>query len=166
MARTLYGKLGLAFLVLVGLGGLLSVVMTLATTRLYLQEVNQRLNRDLAAGVVKEVPLLRGGEINQAALEDVFHMLMVVNPAIEVYLLDPEGRILAFSAPPGKVKRETIPLAPLEAFLAGERNLPIRGADPRALERRKVFSAAPVTHDGRLSVPVFSAAENAARTLA
>jgi signal transduction histidine kinase len=77
-------------------------------------------------------------------------MLMVVNPAIEVYLLDPEGRILGFSAPPGKVKREAIPLAPVEAFLAGEENLPIRGADPRDLERRKVFSAAPVVHDGRL----------------
>ena len=141
MARTLYGKLGLAFLVLVGLGGLLSVVMTLATTRLYLQEVNQRLNRDLAAGVVKEVPLLRGGEINQAALEDVFHMLMVVNPAIEIYLLDPEGRILGFSAPPGKVKRETIPLAPVEAFLAGERNLPIRGADHPKIDIDRYLSS-------------------------
>ena len=32
------------------------------------------------------------------------HNLMIVNPGIEVYLLDPEGGILAFSAPPGKVQ--------------------------------------------------------------
>ncbi|MCZ6707183.1 MAG: HAMP domain-containing sensor histidine kinase [Chloroflexi bacterium] len=124
--------------------------MTVTTTRLYIQEVNQRLNQALASGVVGEDILLRDGEINQAALADIFHMLMVINPAIEVYLLDPQGAILAFSAPPGKVKRRSVSLVPLEAFLAGERSFPIRGDDPRGLERRKVFSAAPVTHNGHL----------------
>ncbi len=120
MPRTLYGKLALAFLALIALSNVLYIVMTVMTTRLYIQEVNQRLNQALASGVVGEDILLRDGEINQAALADIFHMLMVINPAIEVYLLDPQGAILAFSAPPGKVKRRSVSLAPLEAFLAGE----------------------------------------------
>jgi signal transduction histidine kinase len=150
MPRTLYGKLVLAFLVLIGLGGALSLVLTLNATRHYIQEVNQGLNRTLAEGIVTEKPLLRGGTVDQVELKSLFDMLMVVNPAIEVYLLDPEGRILAFSAPPGKVKREAVALAPIEAFLAGEQRLPIRGDDPRDPGREKVFSAAALTDGGRL----------------
>jgi signal transduction histidine kinase len=76
-------------------------------------------------------------------------MLMVVNPSIEVYLLDPGGRILAFSAPPGRVVRERVDLAPVDHFLEGAR-LPVYGDDPRDRGAREVFSAAPIVSDGSL----------------
>jgi hypothetical protein len=71
-------------------------------------------------------------------------MLMVVNPRIELYLLDPDGRVLAFSAPPGRVQREQVNLTPIERLLAQPRDLPLLGDDPRSPEGRKVFSVAPV----------------------
>jgi signal transduction histidine kinase len=71
-------------------------------------------------------------------------MLMVINPAIEVYLLDPAGKILAFAAPHGKVKRGAVNLEPVQHFLEGNSALPVLGDDPRDRERQKVFSAAPV----------------------
>jgi two-component system OmpR family sensor kinase len=69
---------------------------------------------------------------------------MVINPAIEVYLLDADGRILAFSAPAEKVKRNHVDLAPVHAFLHDGDRLPIVGDDPRDSAGRKVFSAAPI----------------------
>ncbi len=142
--RSLYGKLVGAMVVLIGAIGLSYVILALGTTRLYLEEVNQKLHRSLAASLVAENELVRGQTINHEALEQAFHNLMIVNPAIEVYLLDPDGRILAFSAPPGKVRRERIDLAPVAAFLAGGEAFPIRGQDPRDPEGYKVFSAAPI----------------------
>ena len=150
MPRTLYGKLIAALMALIGLVGLFYVGLTVVTTRLYLQEINQTLHRSLAAGIVGETALMRDARIDRAGLEDVFHQLMVINPAIEVYLIDPEGRILAFSADPGKVKRERISLEPVRAYLAGGEDLPIRGDDPRDAAGRKVFSAAPIESNGRV----------------
>ena len=150
MIRTLYGKLVAALLGLIVLIGLLYVGLTLITTRLYLQEVNQTLNRSLAARIVGETWLMRDARVNEAALKDVFHQLMVINPGIEVYLIDASGKILAFSAAPDKVKRERISLAPVRAYLDGGEDLPIRGDDPRGLDRKKVFSVAPIETDGRL----------------
>ncbi len=142
MARTLYGKLVAALFALMALISLIYVALTVTTTRLYLQEVNQKLNQTLAANIVAETPLLQGRTVNRAAFEGLFHSLMVINPSIELYLIDPEGVILFYNAPPGRVKRDRVSLAPIQAFIAGAEAFPIRGDDPRDLRRRKVFSAA------------------------
>ncbi len=151
MPRTLYGKLALAFLILIGLISAIYVALTLWATRLYLQEVNQKLNQTLATGIVAQTPLLQGGAVNQAAFAGLFQTLMVINPSIELYLLDPQGAILAYNAPPGRVKRARVSVAPIEAFLGGAEELPIRGDDPRDPRGSKVFSAAPVHEGDRLA---------------
>jgi two-component system OmpR family sensor kinase len=150
MAGNLYRKLAAVLLVSFCLIGTLYILLTLYTNRLYFQEVNQKLNRTLAKNLASEKILMVNGRVNQKALRDVIGMLMVVNPGIEVYLLDPNGAVLSFSAPPGKVKRKKVSLAPLNRFLNGTEALPILGDDPRALNRRKVFSAAPLFRNGRL----------------
>jgi two-component system, OmpR family, sensor kinase len=146
--KTLYGKLSAALLLLFACIGVLFVLVTLFTTRGHLREMNQRLNRSLAGHIASEMPLLRGGGVNEGATRELFQMLMAVNPGIEVYLLDRNGTILSYSAPPGKVKRATVSLAPIRRFLTGSEALPILGDDPRDPERRKVFSAARIPADG------------------
>jgi two-component system OmpR family sensor kinase len=150
MFRTLYGKLVAVLAGIFGLIGILTLVLTFFTTRLYLAEVNQKLNRTLAGHLVSEETLLKNGRINPGALKDVFHMLMVINPSIEIYLLDPSGKILAYSAPPGKVKRDRVALGPVRKFLTQSPALPILGDDPRGTDRKKVFSAAPITVDHKV----------------
>lgn len=142
MFRTLYGRLAAALLGLFLLFGAFHVASTFLTTRRYLQEVDQRLNRTLAGHLVSEEILMTDGRINRKALERIFHMLMVINPSIEIYLLDPSGSILAFSAPAGTVKRERVALEPIGRFLASAERLPILGDDPRDFRRQKVFSVA------------------------
>jgi signal transduction histidine kinase len=155
MFQTLYGKLVAAFLALLLLLGLVYLGLTLVMTPLYVQEVNQSLNRSLADHIVESKPLIQDRQVNQAALEDIFHMLMVINPGIEIYLVDPEGRLMAYSAPPGKVKRERVSLAPISAFLEGQTALPVLGDDPRHPSRSKIFSAAPIMSQGRLQGYVY-----------
>jgi signal transduction histidine kinase len=77
---------------------------------------------------------------------DLFNMLMVVNPSIEVYLLDADGVILAHQAPPGRLQRDRVDPQPIRAFLAGE-PLPLAGDNPRGPTRRETFSATPLRKD-------------------
>lgn len=102
----------------------------------------QELHRSLATNLVNEGPLLQGNEIQPDALEHVFHTLMVINPSIEVYLLDPHGRILSYSAPYKRVQLEHVDLGPVRTFIANGAQFPIVGDNPRAPGQRQVFSAA------------------------
>lgn len=149
MLKTLYGKLAAVLLVLFFTIGLLYIALTLFTTRMYLQEVNQKLNRALARHLVTDRLLMKEGVVNHEALKEVFHMLMVINPSIEIYLLDTQGTILTFSAPAEKVKRSHISLVPVKRFLSETEAFPIFGDDPRDLERKKVFSVSPIPVSGQ-----------------
>ena len=147
--RSLYAKLAIIITILFGLVGMVFVLLMIQATARYQQEVAQKLNATLAEHIVEGQSLFRDGKIDHAALEDLFHNLMVINPRVELYLLDADGRILDFSAPPGKVQLKHVDLAPIRHFIRGDYTPPLRGEDPRSLERHKVFSAAPIDVDGR-----------------
>jgi len=142
--RTLSARLSLVLLMLFLLVGVLFITIVRFSTDLYQQEVTQKLNRDLAAHAIAEKPLLLNRHVNQEALEGLFHSMMLINPSIEVYLLDARGNILAYSAPPGKVQRQRIDLDDVHAFITGAKPLPLLGEDPRNAEGKKIFSAAAI----------------------
>jgi signal transduction histidine kinase len=144
MIRTLYGRLAAALLVILILVGGLFFVAGLASARHFLNEVHQKLNRDLAEHLVADSLPMENGEIRPEELEHIFHVLMVINPSIEVYLLDPEGQILAYSAPKGIVVRDSVGLGPIRRVLETDSRLPILGDDPRDESGSKVFSAAAI----------------------
>jgi signal transduction histidine kinase len=77
-------------------------------------------------------------------------MLMVINPSIEVYLLDRGGKILAYSADPEKVVRKEVSLEPVKKWLNKTATVPVLGDDPRSLEGKKIFTAAPIEPEERL----------------
>ena len=149
MLKTLYGKFATVLLVLFCSIGVLYIFLTIFTTRMYLQEVNQKFNRTLAKDLVTDRLLTSQGEVNQDALKELFHMLMVINPNIEIYLLDPHGTIVAYSAPTEKVKRSNISLKPVKRFLSEVDAFPILGDDPRDVNREKVFSVSPIPLIGK-----------------
>jgi signal transduction histidine kinase len=93
---------------------------------------------------------MEDNRISEKGLKDVFNMLMVVNPSIEIYLLNPDGKILAFSAPPGKVKLDRVDLVPIKKWFEGDIKYPLTGDDPRNPARKKVFSAARIPEQGKL----------------
>lgn len=148
MFKTIYSKIAAILLGVFCIIGLLYILLTLFTTRLYVQEGAQRLNRDLASYLASQKSYIQNGRINQEALKESFDMLMSINHNIEVYLLGPDGEVLAYSAPPGKVVRASVSLEPLNRFLTGSDNLPILGDDPRDPKGQKVFSVAQIPPEG------------------
>lgn len=110
----------------------------------------QRLSSGLAQQIVAREPLLDAhGEVNRQTLKSLFDRLMTFNPSVELYLLSPDGDLLADAAPPGHIQRQLIDMAPVQAFLTGSAS-PVYGDDPRSPDGRKVFSAAPLRVDGQL----------------
>jgi signal transduction histidine kinase len=148
MLRSLYAKLAVALLGLLAVVGGLLVVVSVTTTDLYQQEANQKLNLMLAELIVSERDLMRDSRVNNAAVKEIFSMLMTVNPSIEVYLLDRQGTILSYSAEPGKVKRTAVDLGPITALMEGRQSYPILGDDPRSAGGRKIFSASRIPRTG------------------
>jgi len=150
MFRTLYSRLALTLFILLCLVGVILIQVIGHSSSLYQQEVAQKLNRDLAAHIVAEQPLIQNGDINRPALDHLFHQLMVINPSIELYLLDEIGDVLGYSAPEGKVKRSRVSLQPVRDFLEGNARFPLKGDDPRNPDGRKVFSAARIMNQDGL----------------
>ena len=149
MSRSLYGKLALVLLFLFCAVGVLYTLLTVFTTRMYQQEVNQKLNRVLARNIVADQLLSSQGEVSPYALKELFHLLMVVNPSIEMYLLNANGVIVNFSAPAEKVKRSSVSLEPIHHFLSKADTYPILGDDPRDVTRKKVFSVSAIPLHGQ-----------------
>ncbi len=131
-------------LVLAALFVLLGVIFMLILRHfsdMYRDEVNQRMNADLAMVIARENRTIDKGAIDLPGLTALLPYVMKVNPAAEVYLLDATGSVLAFSGPTAPV-RTTVDLAPVRAFLSMAQPLPILGTDPRAAVAHRIFSAA------------------------
>jgi len=143
MLRTLYSKLALTLVAILIAIGLLYGILSLAMTRHYQQEVVQNLNRDLASHLIVDRQLLHDGMLDQVAIKKTFDRYMSVNPSIEIYLLDANGKIMSYSADPGKVKRTHVSLTPIREFLNGK-TFPLAGDDPRSHDRQKIFSVAEI----------------------
>ncbi len=150
MFRRLSNKLIFTMLALMLMLSASFICYAILNTPMFLQELNQQLNLKLAANIVREKNLMIDHRVNDEALQSVFMGLMVVNPVIEVYLVDAEGKLLAWSAPDGVVKRRYIDMAPVKEFLSAGMHSPILGNDPRDLGRDKVFSAAEIKQNGQL----------------
>jgi signal transduction histidine kinase len=118
------------------------------------QESLQRLSHGLARHIVEHWPEVAGsGASEQATKMALMNMLMVVNPGIEVYLLDADGRVAGYVGDPADVRQAGVDLDAVRHFLAGG-PLPLYGTDPKAAGGgpRKLFSAAmfpPKTGDVR-----------------
>ncbi len=150
MLTTLYSRLALTLFILLCLVGIMLVQVIGHSSTLYQQEVAQKLNRELASHIVAEQTLIQDHKINNQALDHLFHQLMVINPSIELYLLDEQGSVLGYSAPEGKVKRTQVALEPVRKFLDGSARFPLKGDDPRNPAGRKVFSAARIVNEDGL----------------
>lgn len=134
---SLYAKLASILVLIILTMGFVYGFITFSVTHDYMQEITQEFNRDLATNLVGERDIVVDGRINTEALEQTFHDFMTVNPNIEIYLLDLEGKILSYSADPGKVKRDTVSLQPIQAFFQGKL---VPGDDPRSFSVQKAFS--------------------------
>lgn len=144
----LWQKLAVVFCALVLVCGAVLLAMQMRMSVRHEQEVVQRLSLGLAAHIAQRSEVMDESGMRQPQVRALFGQLMAVNPSVEAYLLDTRGRIVGHDAPEGHVLRTHVALAPIQALLSGQ-PLPILGDDPRSVDRRKVFSAAPLIVKGR-----------------
>ncbi|WP_233835516.1 sensor histidine kinase [Paraburkholderia sp. ZP32-5] len=147
MNLTLTQRLSLVFsaLLLACCGA--SAWLQIRSSDLHEMEVVQNLSRDLADHIAHRTTLMDANGLRPDAVRQLFGQLMRVNPSVEVYLLDSQGHIQGDDAPVGHVKRDKVDLAPIRQFISGHA-LPILGDDPRSVDGKKVFSAAPLRLTG------------------
>jgi len=108
------------------------------------QESQQRLSHGLARHIVGHWPEITSpnrDEAERSARSALLSMLMTVNPGVQVYLLDADGRVQHYIGEPGMVRQFQVDLEVIRAFLAGA-ELPLRGTDPMGSGIPRVFSAA------------------------
>ncbi len=144
----LWQKLAAVFAALLVLCSLALLGMQMRMALRHEQEVVQRLSLGLAAHIAQRSELMDQAGMREPEVRALFGQLMAVNPSVEVYLLDEQGRVLGHDAPSGHLHRDKVDLAPLKALLAGGA-LPILGDDPRSASGRKVFSVARLVVQGR-----------------
>jgi len=148
--NSLYWKIGATFLAILVLLSTAYLYIAMFTAEMYFQEANQKLNADIAPHIASENQAFIDGKANEQILKSVFHNVMIINPSIEVYLLDANGKILTFYAPDKKIKLDRVPLDEVKKFIATGGQEFTLGVDPKNPGAEKVFSAAPVYEKGKL----------------
>ena len=141
--RSFYARISTIFLLLIlALGGGSIAIAFTASGHLF-DEVEQLLNRDYAGSIARELdPLVKGGYAEER-VRGAIHYMMVLNPMVEIYLLNESGRIISyFGRPAERIPLSVIDLAPVKAFIAGGEGWLLLGQDPRSATQLKPFSAA------------------------
>jgi len=144
--RSFYAKLSLIFLLLILTLGAVSLSIAFTSSEHLFDEVEQLLNREYAGNIALELqPLVKDG-LSRDEIREAIHYMMVLNPMVEIYLLDDKGTILAyFTHPEESVLRNRIDLSPLKVFISSKGRKAVLGDDPRTESRVKPFSAAPLS---------------------
>jgi len=105
--------------------------------------VHQLLNREYAANISVELSDITSQDPTEEEIKEAIHYMMVLNPNVEIYLVDSDGLIRSYFTGEGKtIKRDHIDTEPLEIFQASNGYTTILGDDPRTDDEKKPFSAA------------------------
>ncbi len=117
------------------------------------EESQQRSARGLAQHIVTHWPEVHRAEPTAPqARQELLRMLMTVNPAIQVYLLDADGAVAHYIGEPGMVRTPQVDLDAVRAFLAGA-PAPLRGTDPMGGPPRPFSAAMFPAQAGQLRPP-------------
>ena len=145
--NSLFWRISSLFLLILLIISGVYIYISVNTAEMYFQETRQNLDIDIATHIAKENDCFVGDSANLDVLKNVFHDVMIINPSIEVYLLDNNGKILAYYAPNQTVKVQNVPLEPINNFISDQGNNFLLGTDPKNPDKQKAFSAAKVIED-------------------
>ena len=145
--NSLYWKIAAIFLITLLVLSVVYLYISVYTAEMYFQETSQKLNAEIAPHIAGDNQCFVNGEANEAALKEVFHNVMIINPSIEVYLLNTDGKILTYFAPNKIIELEYVPLNPIKEFIDVKGEAFIMGIDPKNVHSMKGFSASEVYED-------------------
>jgi len=139
-------RLSLLFLALLLTMGIVQMMISMRITEKRQVETDQLVNLHLAQDMAREIESYVREGIDLNEIGPVIHYMMVMNPKIEIYVLDGSGKILAFFAEPGiEIQQDHVDIEPIQSFLKEGSPIPLYGTDPRNPKQEKHFSAAPIS---------------------
>ncbi len=142
--KSLYLRIAAFLFVILFLLGVAYLIIDVVTAKRYYDETTQKLNAPVAAHMLLEVSPFENGKVRKDAIGKIMHSMMAVNPGLEVYLLDPQGKILSFVVLKEKVKLDSVSLQPVKEFLETKGEQLVYGDDPKNPGKQKTFSATAV----------------------
>lgn len=146
--ESLFWRISILFFLILVLLGISYTVITISMAKRYSDETTQKLNAHVASHMLLEVTPFVNGQVNEEALGKIMHSMMAVNPSLEVYLLDPQGKILSYVVLDKKVKLSYVSVEPIKKFLHAKGQSLIYGDDPRNPGKSTIFSATAVYEGG------------------
>lgn len=147
----IYTKLSLYLLLLISTLAISLIFINYhSLIRLY-DRVEQELNWNYASSIKEELQPIIEESFSSDMVKSQIHYMMVLNPMVEIYLIDSTGKILSFFTQPGDILAlNSIDITPIEQFIYHGSMLPILGDDPKDKQNKKPFSAAPINFGGEM----------------
>jgi signal transduction histidine kinase len=143
-------KIGSTFLLILTILAAVYLYIAVWTAEMYYQEAVQKMGCDIAPHIVEENKFFTNGEIDEKVLKHLFHEITVINPSLEVYLLNTKGKILTYFAPEKKIIMKSVDLEPIKKFVAEKGSEFVMGNNPRDPKAHSTFTAAEVYEDNVL----------------
>jgi signal transduction histidine kinase len=142
---------------LVGLGAIMYFLLQHYSAQTAL-EAGQRMNLGLARYVVEHQPpglITPAGQPDRGLMRELAMHVMAINPSVELYLLDANGRVLAHALEgvqgPDPVGMQ-VDMEPMRRLLSAANDatvlLPVLGTDPRNPARSNTFSVSAIAPPG------------------
>jgi len=145
--RTLNGRLSLVFLALLLVLGSIVFMLGQRNAHLYFQKFTQQINSPIAMYVAEHLADSETDGLDANQLLEIAHHVQMLNPSVEIYLLDAEGYVLDQSIDPRRLQLNQIDLEPVRQFLENDQRFPLLGDDPRNSEQPMIFSVHPVMNE-------------------
>ena len=143
--QSLFTRIAVILLLLLVLMGSVLIYISLQLSSHYSNEAMQKLNASVAMYVAGQEPLINEQGVDNRVLDQLAQRAMIINPSLEIYIVDLNGQILAHRLPQADINKQSIDLSPINAFLSGETPFPILGTDPRRPNQKTIFSTSPIT---------------------
>lgn len=144
--KTLHGKISVIFVAFLLVVGAAQIGISVQSSLNFVCETDQIINRFLAKNLARRLQQYLKNEIDSIPLEREISEVLELNPRIEIYFTDSDGNIKIHFSNPEKIEINQIDVIAVKEFInyTADKNFPIMGVDPKAENRRKVFSAADI----------------------
>ncbi|MBI5856588.1 MAG: HAMP domain-containing histidine kinase [Sphingobacteriales bacterium] len=155
-SNRLFWKISAAFFALLIILGFAYIIIASHVSKKYYNQVNQQLYGNIASHLAHFTQPLKDGKPDTLITHDIIHSIMVINPSVEVYLLDTTGKIIDFVVPDKTVKTHQVSLDKVKTFIGENGRNYIAGDNPKEPGVQSIFSAAPVLEMGKTTGYVYA----------
>jgi signal transduction histidine kinase len=152
----LFWKITAVFSTLLIVLGTVFILIASQLSRSYYTAAHQQLYGNIASHLATFTHPLKNGKPDTTVTHDIIHSIMVANPSVEVYLLDTAGNITDYVVPDKSVRQRHVDIKIVKDWLNVKKGDKPLGDNPKQPGEPSIFSAAPLTENGKLAGYVYA----------